>query len=300
MFAADRPRRSVLYMPASNPRVLEKAKSLAADVLIFDLEDAVAPDAKDAARDAAVAAVNSGAYGKREVLIRANGLDTPWGAEDLKAISGSKASGVVIPKVSTVEDACQIDSVLDAAGAPADFPVWAMIETPRGVLNADAIAQASKRLVAYCVGTADLSTDLHCAHPADRAPMLVSLQMIILAARANDLLVFDGVHVELNDDAGFDAACRQGLDLGFDGKTLIHPKQIGGANIVYAPSREDVEYAGRLIAAHEDAQTKGAGVTTLDGRLIEVLHVAAAKRLLAKADMIAALETESPKTESVA
>lgn len=292
MFAADRPRRSVLYMPASNPRVLEKAKGLAADVLIFDLEDAVAPDAKAAARDAAVAAVNSGAYGDREVLIRANALDTPWGADDLKAIAGSKADGVVIPKVSTVEDVKQIDSVLDAANG-ADFPVWAMVETPRGVLNADAIAQASTRLVAFCVGTADLSTDLHCAHPADRAPMLVSLQLIILAARANGLLVFDGVHVDLKDDAGFEAACRQGLDLGFDGKTLIHPKQIEGANRVFAPSEDDVDYARRLIATHEEAQAKGAGVTTLDGRLIEVLHVAAAKRLLAKADMIAVRDSDT-------
>lgn len=292
MFAADRPRRSVLYMPASNPRVLEKAKGLAADVLIFDLEDAVAPDAKATARDAAVAAVNSGAYGGREVLIRANALDTPWGADDLKVISGSKADGVVIPKVSTVEDVMQIDSVLDAESV-VDFPVWAMVETPRGVLNADAIAQASTRLVAFCVGTADLSTDLQCAHPADRAPMLVSLQLIILAARANGLLVFDGVHVDLNDDAGFETACRQGLDLGFDGKTLIHPKQIEGANRVFAPSDDDVDYARRLIAAYEEAQAQGAGVTTLDGRLIEVLHVAAAKRLLAKADMIAALKTET-------
>lgn len=293
MFTADRPRRSVLYMPASNPRVLEKAKGLAADVLIFDLEDAVAPDAKTAAREAAVAAVNSGAYGAREVLVRANGLDTSWGADDLAAISGSNADGVVIPKVSTVEDMRQIDSVLDAAGAAADFPVWAMIETPRGVLNADAIAQPSQRLVAYCVGTADLSTDLQCAHPADRSPMMASMQMIILAARANGLLVFDGVHVDLQDDPGFETACRQGLDLGFDGKTLIHPKQIDGANRVYAPSADDIAYAGRLIAAHDEAQAKGAGVTTLDGRLIEVLHVAAAKRLLAKADRIAVLTSDS-------
>lgn len=292
MFATDRPRRSVLYMPASNPRVLEKAKSLAADVLIFDLEDAVSPDAKDSARTAAIAAVNSGAYGRREVLIRANAIDTAWGAEDLKAISRSKADGVVMPKVSSVDDVRQIDSVLDDANAPADFPVWAMIETPRGVLSADAIAQTSERLVAFCVGTADLSTDLQCAHPADRAPMIVSMQMIVLAARANDLLVFDGVHVDLKDDPGFDVSCQQGVDLGFDGKTLIHPKQIEGANRIYAPSDDDIAHAKRLIAAHEEAQAQGAGVTTLDGRLVEVLHVAAANRLLAKAETIAALESD--------
>lgn len=292
MIAVDRPRRSALYMPASNPRALEKAKGLQADMLIFDLEDAVAPDAKAIARDAAVAAVNSGVYGQRELMIRVNALDTSWGADDLKAVAQSKAHGVVVPKVSSVQDVVDVDALLTRAGATEDFPVWAMMETPRGVLSADAIAQSSPRLAGMCVGTADLSKDLQCAHPADRAPMLVAMQMVILAARANGLVVLDGVHVELNDDAGFEAACRQGRDLGFDGKTLIHPKQIEGANKAYAPSQDDIEYARRLIAAHEEADAQGAGVTTLDGRLIEVLHVAEAKRLLAKADMIAALSQD--------
>lgn len=289
MPAVDRPRRSALYMPASNPRALEKAKGLLADMLIFDLEDAVAPDAKDAAREAALAAVDSGAYGQREVLIRVNGLDTAWAERDLQAVATSKANGVVVPKVSSADDVAEIDTILNAAGAPTDFPVWAMMETPRGILSANAIAQASPRLAGLCIGTADLSKELQCAHPADRAPMLVSLQLVILAARANGLVVLDGVHVELNDAEGFDAACRQGRDLGFDGKTLIHPNQIDGANKAYAPSEEDIDYAHRLIAAHQEAEAKGAGVTTLDGRLIEVLHVAEAKRLLAKAEMIAAL-----------
>jgi citrate lyase subunit beta / citryl-CoA lyase len=288
---SDRPRRSVLYMPASNPRALEKAKTLAADTVIFDLEDAVAPDAKECARESAIAAVNSGAYGQREVLIRVNGLDTAWVADDLKAVAKSKADGVVVPKVSTVDDMVQIDNILSAAGAPADFPVWAMMETPRGILSADAIAQSSQRLAGLCIGTADLSKDLQCAHPADRGPMSVSLQLVILAARANGLIVLDGVHVDLQDDAGFEMACRQGRDLGFDGKTLIHPKQIAEANVAFAPSEDEIAHAHRLIAAHEAAQAKGAGVTTLDGRLVEVLHVAEAKRLLAKADMINALES---------
>lgn len=193
------------------------------------------------------------------------------------------------PKVSSVEDMAAIDSCLSEAGAAEDFPIWAMMETPRGILSADQIAQSSSRLAGMCVGTADLSKDLQCAHPADRAPMLVAMQFVILAARANGLIVLDGVHIELNDDAGFEAACRQGRDLGFDGKTLIHPKQIDGANKAYAPSQDDIDHARRLIAAHEEAEAKGAGVTTLDGRLVEVLHVAEAKRLLVKAEMIAAL-----------
>jgi len=293
MPAPDRPRRSVLYMPASNARALEKAKTLPADAVIFDLEDAVAPDAKASARAAAVAAVDSKAYGQREVMIRVNALDTEWGADDLRAVAGSAADGIVVPKVSTVDEVVQIDNILIASNAASDLPIWAMMETPRGILSADSICQASSRLAGLCVGTADLSKDLHCAHPADRAPMLTAMQMTILAARANGLYVLDGVHVDLDDDDGFVAACVQGRDMGFDGKTLIHPRQIEGANRIFAPSEEDVAYAERLIAAHRDAQAKGAGVTTLDGRLVEVLHVAEAERLLDRARMIAALAEDS-------
>jgi citrate lyase subunit beta/citryl-CoA lyase len=293
MTVSDRPRRSVLYMPASNARALEKAKSLPADAVIFDLEDAVAPDAKELARTAAVDAVNSKAYGKREVMIRVNAIDTKWGADDLAAVAGSAADGVVVPKVSTVDEVVQIDNILAASGAPADFPIWAMMETPRGILSADAICQASRRLAGLCIGTADLSKDLQCAHPADRAPMLMAMQLTILAARANGLFVLDGVHVDLGDEEGYVAACEQGRDLGFDGKTLIHPKQIEAANRIYAPSAGDIAHAKKLIAAHKEAQAKGAGVTTLNGRLVEVLHVAEAERLLARAQMIAALESDS-------
>jgi citrate lyase subunit beta/citryl-CoA lyase len=293
MPAPDRPRRSVLYMPASNARALEKAKTLPADAVIFDLEDAVAPDAKAEARMAAVAAVDSKAYGRREVMIRVNALDTQWGLDDLQAVAASAADGIVVPKVSTVDEVVQIDNILTASNAPGNLPIWAMMETPRGILSADAICRASSRLAGLCVGTADLSKDLHCAHPADRAPMLTAMQMTILAARANGLYVLDGVHVDLDDDEGFVAACVQGRDMGFDGKTLIHPRQIEGANRVFAPSDDDVAHAERLIAAHREAQAKGAGVTTLDGRLVEVLHVAEAERLIARAKMIAAQADEA-------
>ncbi len=285
----SRPRRSMLYMPASNARALEKAKTVASDGLIFDLEDAVAPDAKVSARAAAVAAVQSKAYGKREVMIRANGLDTPWGRDDLTAIAVSGADGVVLPKVNDGDDIRIAADVLHAAGAPDTLAIWAMMETPKGILNAREIAEASERLAGFCVGTADLAKDLHCAHPSDRAPMLMALQTCILVARAYGLYVLDGVHVDLNDEAGYEAACRQGRALGFDGKTLIHPKQVDIANGVYAPSSDELTRAQRLVEAHKEAAAKGHGVTTLDGRLVEVLHVAEAQRLIKYADDIAAL-----------
>lgn len=287
---AARPRRSMLYMPASNPRALEKAKVIPADGLIFDLEDAVAPDAKPAARLAAVAAVKSKAYGRREVMIRANALDTPWSADDLKAIAASGADGVVLPKVNSADDVRAAAATLKSAGAPETLGLWAMIETPRGVINAREIASASPRLAGLCVGTADLAKDLHCAHPSDRAPMLMALQTAVMVARAFDLYVLDGVHVDLDDAPGYEVACRQGRALGFDGKTLIHPKQVDVANAVFAPGTDEIERAKRIVAAHNEAAAKGQGVTLLDGRLVEVLHVAEAKRLLAYAHDIAALQ----------
>jgi citrate lyase subunit beta/citryl-CoA lyase len=276
-------------MPASNTRALEKARTLQSDGLIFDLEDAVAPDAKVTARGAAVAAVNSKTYGKREVLIRANGLDTAWAGDDLAAVATSAADGVVLPKVNGPDDIRRADEILRKAGARDDLALWAMMETPRGILSAAAIAAAGGRLAGFIIGTADLAKDLHCAHPADRAPMLTALQLSVLAARAYGLAVLDGVHVDLDDEAGYVAACHQGRALGFDGKTLIHPKQIEAANAVFAPSVKELERAQRIIAAHKDARAKGQGVTLLDGRLIEVLHVQEAERLMAQADAIAEL-----------
>jgi len=285
-------------MPASNPRALEKAKTIPADGLIFDLEDAVAPDAKPAARAAAAAAVQSKAYGRREVMIRANALDTPWCRDDVKAIATSGADGVVLPKVNSAEDVKAVAAILKDAQAPDSMGLWAMIETPLGVLNAREIATAHPRLAGLCVGTADLSKDLHCAHPADRAPMLMALQTCVMVARAFGLYVLDGVHVDLDDAGGLEAACRQGRSLGFDGKTLIHPKQVAVANAVYAPGADELDRAKRIVAAHEEAAAKGQGVTTLDGRLVEVLHVAEAKRLIAYAADIAALEATDAQAAS--
>ena len=287
----SRPRRSMLYMPASNARALEKAKNIPADGIIFDLEDAVAPDAKPAARAAAVAAVKSKSYGRREVMIRANALDTPWSRDDLQAIATSGADGVVLPKVNDANGVRTAVAILKGAGAPGEMGLWAMIETPLGVINAREIAAASPRVAGLCVGTADLAKDLHCAHPADRAPMLMALQTAVMVARAFGLYVLDGVHVDLDDAVGYEAACRQGRALGFDGKTLIHPMQVDVANAVFAPGTDEIERAKRIVAAHEDAAAKGHGVTLLDGRLVEVLHVAEAKRLLAFADDIAALQS---------
>ncbi len=286
MTASEMPRRSALYMPASNARALEKAKTIAADVLIFDLEDAVAPEAKAQARAAAVAAVKGGGYGAREILIRANGLETPWCAEDLAAVASSGAHGAVLPKVSSAADVKHADAMLD--GAPKGLALWAMIETPRGVLNAGEIAAASPRLAGLIVGTADLAKDLHCAHPSDRWPMLTALQMCVLAARAQGRAVLDGVHLDLADVSGFDAACRQGRDLGFDGKTLIHPSQVAGANAAFSPGADELARARKIVAAHAAAAAQGQGVTLLEGRLVEALHVREAKRLLARADLIAA------------
>jgi len=295
MTVPARPRRSFLYMPASNARVLEKAKTLAADGLIFDLEDAVAPDAKTEARKSAVAAAKSRGYGAREVLIRVNGLDTSWCEYDLEAVAESGAHGIVVPKVNAAGDVRKVARALDEAGAPDDLMIWSMMETPRGILAAADIAQVNDtlevpRLAGFLVGTADLAKDLRCTHPADRAPMIYALQHCVMVARAFGLCVLDGVHVDLDDEAGFADACRQGRDMGFDGKTLIHPKQVSVANAAFAPSAAEVDHARRLIAAHKAAAAEGKGVTLLDGKLVEVLHVAAAERLLAQADAIAALE----------
>lgn len=289
-----RPRRSLLYMPSSNARALEKAKTIAADALIFDLEDAVAPDAKPAARKAAVAAAGSKDYGRRELLIRVNSLETVWCKDDVMAAATSGATGIVLPKVNRPEDVKTVADWLATAGAPADMAIWAMMETPLGILNAREVAQSSPRLIGLAIGTADLSKDLHCAHPADRWPMLAAMQMCILAARAYGLLIVDGVHVDLSDDAGLEAACRQGRALGFDGKTLIHPKQVAVANAVYGPGADEVEHARRMVAAFKEARAKGQGLAVLDGKIVEVLHVAEAERLLAHAAMIAEADAAVP------
>lgn len=285
---AFRPRRSVLYMPGSNARALEKGRTLPADALILDLEDAVAPSAKDEARRLVVEAVGQGGYGPRELVVRVNGLATPWGAEDLAAAARSGADAVLLPKVEGAAEVRAAVAALEAAGAPASLALWCMIETPRGVLAAAELAASSPRLACLVLGTSDLVKDLRARHTPARTEVLASLGLVLLAARAHGLAALDGVHLDLADEVGFEAACRQGRDLGFDGKTLIHPRTIEVANRAFAPDEAEVAAARRVIAAHAEAEAAGRGVVVVDGRLVEALHVAEARRLVALADAIAA------------
>ncbi len=287
-----RPRRSVLYMPGSNTRALEKARTIAADALVFDLEDAVAPDQKAAARELAVNAVRNGGYSRREMVIRANGLDTEWAVDDLKAIATSGADAVCLPKVESAGQVRQAAALLEQHGAPASMRVWSMIETPRGVLNAAEIAGAHPRLAVLVMGTSDLAKELRVPHTPDRLGFITSLGLCVLAARAHDVDILDGVYLDIRDSDGLRAACEQGRVLGFDGKTLIHPDQVAVANAVFAPDAEAVARARRLLDVWREALAAGKGVAVLDGKLVENLHAAEAERLLAIADAIAALESQ--------
>ena len=290
MAVSPRPRRSVLYMPGANTRALEKARTLAADALILDLEDAVAPDAKETARANIAAALAAGGYGKRELVLRVNGLATPWGHADLAAAARMKLDAVLLPKVESEDGVRQAEAVLDQAGAPQGLALWCMMETPLGMLHAEAIAASSPRAACLVLGTSDLTKDLHARHTRDRLPMLTSLGLCLLAARAYGLAILDGVHLDLADEEGFAAQCRQGRELGFDGKTLIHPKQVDAANRAFAPSAEEVDWARRIIAAHQEAERAGKGIVLVDGKLIENLHVAEAHRTVALAEQIATME----------
>jgi citrate lyase subunit beta/citryl-CoA lyase len=281
-----KPRRSLLFMPGANARALDKARELPADGLIFDLEDAVAPDAKVAAREAIAAAVGQGGYGKRELVLRVNALDTEWGEDDLRAAAAMKIDAVLLPKVESAAQVRDTVAALDEAGAPQDLAVWCMIETPKGVLAAAEIAAAHPRVTTLVMGTSDLSKDLQVRDMPDRLPLMMSLQLVLLAARGHGLVALDGVHLDLADEAGLAAVCAQGRALGFDGKTLIHPKQIAPANAAFAPSAEEVAQAKKIIAAHEAALAAGKGIVVVDGRLVENLHVAAAQRTLALAAAI--------------
>ncbi|MFZ5789484.1 MAG: HpcH/HpaI aldolase/citrate lyase family protein [Pseudomonadota bacterium] len=295
MFQSTRPRRSALYMPGSNIRALEKGKTLGADVIIMDLEDAVAPEAKRDARLQVVNAVKAGGYGPREVVIRVNGLNTPWGYGDLAAVAQAGADAILIPKVESVETVRQAETVLVANGAPDELALWCMMETPRAMLNAEAVAGASRRVTCFVMGTSDLTKDLHARHTRDRLPLVTSLGLCLLAARAYGLAILDGVHLDLEDEAGFEAACRQGAEMGFDGKTLIHPKTIPAANRIFAPAPEDVAWSRRVIAAHAEAAAEGRGIVVLDGKLIENLHVLNARRIVDLAEAIAQRESaEAP------
>jgi len=281
-----RPRRSLLYVPGSNSRALEKARGLPADGLILDLEDAVAPDAKENARAIVATALADGGYGRRELVLRVNALDTPWGHADLTAAATMPIDAVLLPKVESADRVRLTVSLLDTLGAPERIPVWCMLETSLGILYAREIAAASPRLAALVLGTSDLTKDLHALSTRDRLPLLASLGLATLAARAHGLAILDGVHLDLSDDEGFVASCRQGRELGFDGKTLIHPKQIAPANAAFAPSAEEVAWSRRIIAAHAEAAAAGKGVVLVDGRLIETLHVENARRLVALAEEI--------------
>lgn len=285
-----RPRRSVLYMPGANERALEKAKSLAADALILDLEDAVAPDTKVEARERVCAAAASGEYGSREVAIRVNGLETQWHAEDLRAAAQAAPDGVVVPKVDSPAAVYEIENALEDAGASEHTKIWAMVETPTAMLRAEEIASASERLEVLVMGTNDLAKELHAEFVPGRSPLLGGLSLALLAARATGKAILDGVFNDVSDTAGFEAECLQGRQMGFDGKTLIHPGQLEPCNRVFAPSEEEVANARKVIDAFTEAEREGKGVVTVDGQMIENLHVDNARRILALAEAIAARE----------
>ncbi len=291
MSKTARPRRSVLYMPGSNARALEKGRTLAADGLILDLEDAVAPDAKEMARQQIGAALKAGGYGARELIVRVNGLESPWGYDDIVAAAGFGADAVLLPKVESAGAVHQAETNMEASGAPEALSIWCMMETPLGMLHAEEIAGASRRVGALVMGTSDLAKDLYAAHTRDRLPMITALGLCMLAARAAGVAILDGVHLDLADDEGFAYSCRQGKELGFDGKTLIHPKTIDVANEVFGPSEEEVEWSRTIIAAHAEAEKEGKGIVVVDGKLIENLHVLNAERVVAMAEAIRDMES---------
>jgi citrate lyase subunit beta/citryl-CoA lyase len=280
----------MLYMPGSNARALEKGRTLAADALILDIEDAVAPDAKALARQQITDAVQAGGYGGREIIVRINPLNSPWGHDDLAAIAASGADAILLPKVETAAMVHDLEMQMVGAGAPESMAIMCMMETPLGMLHAEAVAGASERVSCLVMGTADLVKELQASHTDARLPVLTSLGLCLLAARAFGLAIVDGVHLDLADDDGFAKACTQGLELGFDGKSLIHPKTIAKANEVFSPSAQEVAFSQRIIAAHAQAAAEGQGVVLVDGKLIENLHVENAKRLVALAEAIGALE----------
>ncbi len=281
----QRPFRSVLYIPASKPRALDKARGLQVDAIIFDLEDAVAIDEKVAARDTLKKALEIDGYGARYKVVRINGFDTEWGLDDAKAVAQMKADAVLLPKVAAPAD---LDALAQITG---HLPIWAMMETPRGMLNASAVA-AHPKLEGMVMGTNDLAKELQCRFRADRLPMLTSLQLCLLAAKAEGLVIVDGVYNAFKDDDGLALECEQGRDMGFDGKTLIHPAQVAVTNTAFAPSDAEIDLANRQIAAFEAAKADGQGVAVVDGRIVENLHVASAGEILAKAKAIDALAKE--------
>lgn len=294
---AARPRRSVLYMPGSNARALEKAKEIPADALILDMEDAVAPDAKEEARAQVCDAVKGGGYGKREIAIRVNGLDTPWGKDDIKAAVAAGPDAVLVPKINSAADVERAEEALTDAGAKGNIQLWCMIETPLATLNIQSIAQKARepgsRMSAWVMGTNDIAKELRAAHTPDRIPMMASLGLALVAARAYGLVILDGVYNDIKNEEGFAAICEQGRDMGFDGKTLIHPSQVGPCNTIFSPDPETVAFARQTIEAFELPENKGKGVLKVDGKMVEILHADIARRTVAIADAIAELEKTS-------
>jgi citrate lyase subunit beta/citryl-CoA lyase len=288
---ARRPRRSVLYMPGANERALTKAEGLPADALILDLEDAVAPDAKAEARDRVCEAAASDRYGRREVTIRVNGAGTPWHDDDLRAVAAAAPAAVVVPKVESADAVHRVEKALEAGGAPDHTAVWAMLETPVAMLHAEEVARASERLAVLVMGTNDLAKELQAEHVPGRQPLLAGLGLALLAARATGKVILDGVYNDIKDAVGFEAECVQGRQMGFDGKTLIHPSQLEPCNRVFAPTDDEVDRARRIIEAFEQAEAEGRGVVTVDGRMVENLHVEQARRTLALSAAIEALES---------
>ncbi len=285
---AIRPRRSVLYMPGSNARALEKARTLPADALILDLEDAVAPDAKELARSQVCDAVKAKGFGKREIVIRVNALSTQWGEADLAAAAAAQPNAILVPKISSADDLRAVEQRL--AKSDAGIAVWAMVETPLAILNVAQIAAARGRLSCFVMGTNDLVKEIRGVHTPDRMNLAAALSLSVLAARANDLAVIDGVYNDIQDVDGFEHCCRQAKAFGFDGKTLIHPSQVEPCNQIFAPSPEEVIAARQLIAAFELPENKGKGAIKHEGRMVELLHAEIARRTVAIADAIAGLE----------
>jgi citrate lyase subunit beta/citryl-CoA lyase len=280
-------------MPGANERALEKARGLPADTLLLDLEDAVAPDAKLGAREAILSAVKQGGYGYREIVVRMNGLATEWGADDLKMAVSSGAKAVLAPKVESAADIHALDTALTEAGAPADFGLWVMIEMPKAILHIEEIAAtaAETRLTTFVMGTNDLAKEYRARMTRDRIAFQTALQLTIAAARAYGVTAIDGVFNDIKDEDGLIFECEQGRDLGFDGKTLIHPSQLDTANRVFAPSHNDVEQAKAVIEAFADPANAGKGVLKVNGKMTELLHLDEARRTVAMDEAIRAFET---------
>ncbi len=286
---ALRPRRSALYLPGANGRALEKAETLPTDALILDLEDAVAPDAKADARRRVCTVAASGGYGSREVTIRVNGIGTQWHDDDLRAVAEAGPAAVVVPKINSAADVHAIERALEAGGAPDHTTIWAMLETPVAVLHAEEITTASERLSVLVMGTNDLAKELRAEHVPGRAPLLTGLSLAVLATRLAGKEILDGVYNDVSDVDGFTAECRQAKQFGFDGKTLIHPRQVDPCNNTFAPTDGEIALSREIIAAFEAARGEGRGVVTVHGRMIENLHVEQAQRVLAVAEAIGAL-----------